>query len=115
MSIPSKPNNKMVHFYLPVVNENTGYIIDEIGATEWDKSNKIQYQYIPGLNQLRRLEKGTHYIIANNVTNVEFEDHSVNNSLYNDELKIILTLERDTPHNRRVSVTLTSIVKLRNQ
>ncbi len=115
ISIPSKPNNNSIDFYLPGDIDGNGFIINSTGSTEWDKSNKIQYQYIPGLKQLRRLEKGNQYIIANNAALIEFEDNSINPALPDNELKIILTLERLTPQNRTVSVSLTSIVKLRNQ
>ncbi len=115
LSIPSTPNNNSVDFYLPRDLDGNGYIIDSLGATEWDKSNKIQYQYVPGLKELRRLEKGNQYIIARDVATIEFEDHSINPVLRNNELKIILTLERLTPQKRTVSTTLTSVVKLRNQ
>lgn len=114
--IPSEPNNNSVDFYLPADSEedNNDIIIDDIGNTEWDMDNKIQYQYVPGEKQLRRLEKGEQYIIANNVSSIKFEDNSINPALYNNELKIVLTLESATPQNRVVSVTLTSILKLRN-
>lgn len=115
LSIPSKPNNNSIDFYLPVDQDSNGLIIDATGATEWDKSNKIQYQYIPGLKRLRRLEKGNQYIIADNVTSIKFEDNSINSALYDNELKIILTVEGLTPQRRSASVSLTSIVKLRNQ
>ncbi len=117
LSIPSKPNNNSVDFYLPLDtdNDNNTLIINDTGSTEWDTSNKIQYQYVPGLKKLRRLEKGNEYIIANDVTSIEFEDTSINTALYNDELKIILTLEKLNSQQRTMSVTLTSIVKLRNQ
>ncbi len=115
LTIPSKPNNDSVDFYLPIDLDGNGYIFASTGGTEWDKSNKIQYQYIPGLKRLRRLEKGNQYIIANDVESVEFEDNSIDPDLYNDELKIILTLEKLTAQQRTVTVTLTSIVKLRNQ
>jgi len=117
LSIPSKPNNHSVDFYLPKDSDtdHNDLIINDTGATEWDKSNKIQYQYVPGLKRLRRLEKGNQFIIANGVTLIEFEDNSINSALYNNELKIVLTLERPMPQNKTVSVTLTSIVKLRNQ
>jgi len=116
LHIPSKPNNTSVDFYLPVdgIDDNL-LIIDATGATEWDKSNKIQYQYVPGLKRLRRLEKGNQYIIADNVTSIEFEDRDINPALYDNELKIILTVQSLTPQHRTVSVNLTSIVKLRNQ
>jgi prepilin-type N-terminal cleavage/methylation domain-containing protein len=113
LTIPSKPNNRSIDFYLPVDVDNNGFIFDSTGATEWDKSNKIQYQYVPGQKRLRRLEKGNQYIIANDVASIEFEDNSINSALYKDELKIILTLER-LIQGKTVSVTLVSIVKLRN-
>ncbi|MGB4521340.1 MAG: prepilin-type N-terminal cleavage/methylation domain-containing protein [Candidatus Omnitrophota bacterium] len=113
--IPSKPNNTSVDFYLPVDNDDNGFIIDAIGDTEWDLNNKIQYQYVPGLKILRRLEKGNQYIIVSNVSSIEFEDKSINPALYNNEVKIILTLKRAIQQNRTIFITLTSIVKLRNQ
>lgn len=112
--IPSQPNNNSVDFYLPYDADGNSLIIDAIGATEWDKSNKIQYQYVPGLKRLRRLEKGNQYVVADNVSSIEFEDNSINASLYNNELKIILTLDKVISAGQTVSVTLTSIVKLRN-
>lgn len=113
--IPSSPNNTSVDFYLPVDNDGNGFIIDAIGDTEWDLNNKIQYQYVPGLKILRRLEKGNQYIIARNVSSIEFEDKSINPALHNNEVRIILTLERAIQQNRTILITLTSIVKLRNQ
>ena len=115
LTIPSKPNNNSVDFYLPVDEDNNGLIIDAAGATEWDKSNKIQYQYIPGLKRLRRMEKGNQHIIADNVTSIEFEDNSINPALQDNELKITLVLSSLTAQHRAVSVNLVSIVKLRNQ
>jgi prepilin-type N-terminal cleavage/methylation domain-containing protein len=114
LTIPSKPNNHSIDFYLPVDLDNNGFIFDSTGATEWDKSNKIQYQYVPGQKQLRRLEKGNQHIIANDVTSIEFEDNSINSALYKDELKIILTFGR-LIQGKTVSVSLVSIVKLRNK
>lgn len=113
--IPSKPNNTSVDFYLPVDNDSNGFIIDAIGDTEWDLNNKIQYQYVPGLKILRRLEKGNQYIIVSNVSSIEFEDESINPALHSNEVKIILTLERVIQQKRTIFINLTSIVKLRNQ
>lgn len=114
LTIPSAPNNGSIDFYLPFDADGNGFIFDALGNTEWEKDNKIQYQYVPGLKQLRRLEKGDHRVIANNVSSIQFEDNSINPLLYNNELKIVLTLNKQTPQRRTVSVTLTSIVKLRN-
>lgn len=112
--IPSKPNNNSVDFYLPKDLDDNGLIIDGLGNTEWETNNKIQYQYIPGQKRLRRLEKGQQLIIANDVELIEFEDASITPSLYNDELKIALTLSRNTRDGRTVTASVSSIVKLRN-
>jgi prepilin-type N-terminal cleavage/methylation domain-containing protein len=115
LTIPSKPNNNSVDFYLPSDIDGNGSIINSTGGTEWDTSNRIQYQYVPGQKQLRRLEQGNQHIIANDAAVVEFEDNSIDSALLNNELRVILTLQKVTPLNRSVSVTLTSIIKLRNQ
>lgn len=111
--------NRQLHFYLPEIDEGGEVKIDGEGDIIWDENNKIKYQYIPGLNQLRRQEKGEELIVAGadedvRVTSVEFQNHQINNSLYADQVKITLTLEKNTPRGRPVSVTLTSIIKLRN-
>lgn len=113
--IPSKPNNRSVDFYLPKDMDNNGLIIDALGATEWDKSNKIQYQYVPGQKMLRRLEKGNHFTIAQDISSIEFEDNTINASLQANELKILLTLSRNLPAHKTATASFTSIIKLRNQ
>ncbi len=115
IAIPSKPNNHSIDFYLPADLDGNGLIIDTLGNTEWDTSNKIQYQYVPGQNMLRRLEKGNQYIISNEVTSIEFEDNSIDSSLAISEVRIKLTLQRTLPQSKTASVTMASIVKLRNQ
>ena len=114
LTIPPKPNNQAIDFYFPQDLDGNGSIVDALGNTEWDVNNKIEYQYDLNLKRLQRLENGIQYIIANDVAAIEFEDSSINPILYNNELKIILTLTKNAPHNRLISVTLTSRVKLRN-
>jgi len=116
LSIPSQPNNDSIHFYLPkdTDTDHNNLIIDDIGATEWETNNMIKYQYVPGQKELRRLEKGDHRIIANNVQQIEFEDSSIDPALYIDELKIILTLSDTTHDGRTISTSVCSILKLRN-
>jgi Tfp pilus assembly protein PilW len=113
--IPSAPNNNSLDFYLPFDTDGNGSIIDALGITEWDTNNKIQYQYVPSLKRLLRLEASNQHIIANDVSNIEFQDHDIDLSLSNEELRIVLTLERIIGLNRTASITVTSIVKLRNQ
>jgi prepilin-type N-terminal cleavage/methylation domain-containing protein len=114
LSIPSTPNNKSIHFHLPEDKDGNSYITDADGDLEWDTNDSIDYQYVPGQKILRRLEKGEQVILANNVSDVQFIDAGIDSSLYLDELKIILTLQKSTPKQRSVSVTLTAMVNLRN-
>lgn len=114
LSIPSEPNNKQIQFYLPEDKDEDGLITDANGQIEWGTNNMIRYQYIPGQKELRRLEKGEHKIFARNVSDVQFIDIDIDSSLAIDELKIVLTLGKTTKKNRNLSVTLTSIVALRN-
>jgi len=114
LSIPSVPNNKQIYFYLPEDKDHDGLITDANGQIEWDTNNKIHYQYIPGQKIIRRLEKGKEIIFARDVSDVQFIDIDIDHALSINELKIILTLNKITPRHRNISVTLTSIVALRN-
>ncbi|MCM8788083.1 MAG: hypothetical protein NC935_08575 [Candidatus Omnitrophica bacterium] len=112
--IPSKPNNKSVHFYLPKKDSKGDINLTDDNNIEWDSDNQIKYEYIPGQKILRRLEKGNQKILANYVTDVQFIDHNIESSLALNEVKIILTLSKETKKNRNVELTLTGIVNLRN-
>jgi prepilin-type N-terminal cleavage/methylation domain-containing protein len=115
LDVPSTPNNKQVDFYLPLDKDSNGYITSNAtGLIEWDTNSKVQYQYIPGQEWLRRLVNGDQTTIAWNVTDIRFIDADIDNSLYNNELKIILTLKQATAKGRTLNMTFTSMVKLRN-
>lgn len=114
LSIPSTPNNKSIMFYLPKDKDGDGLVTDSDGDIEWATNNQIDYQYIPGQKELRRLEKGEQKIIAEDVSGVQFIDIDIDPTLAINELKVILTLERNTPKQRNISTTLSFIVALRN-
>jgi prepilin-type N-terminal cleavage/methylation domain-containing protein len=114
LSIPSVPNNKHITFCLPGDKDGDGLITDANGQIEWITNNNIQYQYIPGQKQLRRLEGGDQRVLANDVTDVQFIDNGIDGSLYLTELKIILTISKTTPRGRTLSITQSARVKLRN-
>jgi len=103
-----------IKFYLPTDIDGNGLIVDATGNTEWATGGPIQYQYVPGQNQLRRLEGGNQRILANNVSSVTFDDQSTDGSLNRDEIKISLTLQKTTTQEGPISVFLVSIIKLRN-
>jgi type II secretory pathway component PulJ len=115
LSIPPRPNNTTMSFYLPRDIDGNGLIIDAFGKTEWDKNNRIQYQYFPDVRRLCRLEQGNQYIIAQDVASIAFEDQSIDPSLYDNEVRIIMRLERTTQRARIIRVDLTSLVRMRNQ
>jgi prepilin-type N-terminal cleavage/methylation domain-containing protein len=119
--IPSSPNNKQIDFYLPtyenitVNGTNTSVVhLDTDSAIEWDHGNKIQYQYVPGQKMLRRLEKGNFTTIALNVTDVQFIDQGIDPTLFNNELKILLSIARTTAKQRNITMNFTGMVRLRN-
>jgi prepilin-type N-terminal cleavage/methylation domain-containing protein len=114
IAIPSTPNNRQIDFYLPLDLDGDGTIADTNGAVEWDTSNKIQYQYVPGQTMLRRLEKGEKQTIALNVSDVRFIDQGIDPALYPNELKITLTLQAKTKRQRTLSRDFTAMVKMRN-
>jgi hypothetical protein len=113
LSIPSKPNNKSIKFYLPEKNED-GTVKTSNGQIQWDKNNPIHYQYVPGQKELRRLEKGVQKILAQEVSDVQFIDIGIDSTLFMTELKMILVLNKTAPRHRNISITMSSIVTLRN-
>lgn len=114
ISIPAAPNNTSVTLYVATDQDGNGTITDAAGNIEWDGANPIQYLYVPAGRQLVRIEGGLTRVVANNVTDARFEDQTMDVSLKDDELKMRLTLERTTLHQRTVSATTTTIIKLRN-
>jgi len=114
LTIPSAPNNRQVDFYLPTDKDGDGTITDANGDVEWATNNKIQYQYVPGQNWLRRLEGGDQQTLALNVLDIRFTDQGIDPTLYGDELLIDLTLEKQTKRQRTLSMTFRGVVKLRN-
>ncbi len=112
--IPSHPNNKSIIFNLPQDNDGDGLVTDSSGAIEWDTNNAIHYQYVPGQKLLRRLEKGVQTTLAQNVSDVQFIDASIDPTLSIYELRIILALNKTTRRKRDISATLSAVVRLRN-
>jgi hypothetical protein len=113
--IPPRPNNNSITFYLPKDLDalyKNGWVSDSI----WDTANPnpIQYQYIAASRQLQRLQQGNVHIITTDVSSIQFEDKDIDSSLGDNELRIIMTLSRLLLQGRTTSVTLTSIVKLKN-
>ena len=114
ISIPPSPNNTQLTFYLATDLDGNGLILDATGNLEWDTNNPVQYQYAPSTRQLRRLVGATQRVLASDVASVTFADQAIDSSLANNEVKIVLTLQRTTPHQRVVTTTATPLVKLRN-
>lgn len=114
LSIPSTPNNKSIQFYVPEDKNGDGLLTDANGAIEWGTNNVIQYQYVPGQRLLRRLEKGVQRTIADDVSDIQFIDRTIDPSLSMTELRIVLTLSMTTDRQRQLTVTRTATVRLRN-
>ena len=115
--ITAVPNNNNITFYLPQVANNS-VVTDAANDTiAWDMNNTIQYVFDSATKQVKRLEiidPTGNRTMANDVTNIQFIDNSINGSLYLNELKVLLTLAKTTPRQRNISTTLSSVIKLRN-
>ena len=114
ISIPAAPNNTTITFYLPADLDGNGMIIDAAGSLEWAVLNPVQYQYDAPSRQLRRIDNTGTRVIANTVSQVSFEDRTINASLLTDEVRIRLTLQDTTSRGRTLSAADTALVKLRN-
>lgn len=112
--IPAAPDNTSITFYLPTDLDLNGLIVDAVGNTEWDTANPIQYISQPATGRFLRVQGAAQVVLANDVSSVTFEDQAINPTLYANEVKITLTLQRTTPGRRVVSATAIEIVKLRN-
>jgi len=112
--IPGSPNNTAITFCLPGDINGDGLITNGAGQIEWNTANPIQYKFFPAQNSLCRIENGVKTNIALNVADVRFIDAGIDSSLAINEMKIILTLTRNTSRQRLITFSLTSTVRLRN-
>jgi len=110
--IPPAPGNTTMTFYLPT------YVIDAVtlkprvsinanGIIIWNNT-PIVYQYDAGQRTLARVSSGVQTILARDVSAVQFANVS------NFEISASLTLSKLTPKQRNITITLSSIIRLRN-
>lgn len=111
---PGFAGNNSMRFYLPADVDGNGLITDANGNIEWGTNNSIDYQYNSGTNKLERVEGGVTAILANNVSSLSFNDINTLTTLARNEIKIVLTLTKTTIRRRVLTVTLSTVVKLRN-
>lgn len=116
ITILPPPNNTVIVFYLPETDVGGNVIIDADGEIKWpdDDLDYIKYEYLTDSSQLVRREGDEVRILANNVSNVEFIDASIDGSLFLDELNVALTLEKDSGRQKNLSFSMRATVKLRN-
>ena len=104
-----EPSNTSITFYLP-----TSQVIDASGNIQWDAATAIQYIYVPATQELRRVAGGAPVTLSGGVTNIRFEDSTINAALYTNEIRVTLTIQQRSPQQRTLSATATELVKLRN-
>ena len=114
LSIPPLPNNYDITLYLPEDIDGDGLITDANGQIEYNTGNPIQYRYFLAENEIRRLDNFGQTVFARDVADIQFIDINIDPTLSLNELRIILTLNRTTERQRSISITLSSIVALRN-
>jgi prepilin-type N-terminal cleavage/methylation domain-containing protein len=111
---PTSPDNRNIDFCLPMDLDANGYLTNTNGTIEWDTTNHIQYLYNATGRQIIRMKNGVDKTLANNVLDVRYIDITYDSSLAINELKIVLSLSKTTPHGRTMSTAATATVKLRN-
>ena len=106
ITIPNSPGNTTMTLYIPTA-------VDSVtGAITW--SSAIQYAYDPASQQLRRIQDGATRVLAMNVTAATFSDAAIDNTLFSNEARIAVTVQRTTPHRRTVTASASTVVRLRN-
>ena len=115
--IPVAPNNNNITFYLPQTNNGTVVTNVTNGAIVWDTTDPVLYVFNASQKQVLRRESvdpAGNRTLANDVTDIRFIDNSIDGAMYLNELKIVLSMLKTTPRSRNVSMTFTSVVRLRN-
>jgi len=119
LAIPASPNNNSITFFLPDTTvpdriQETGNPATN-GSTAWNTNHAIRYVYDPVSQQLRRMVAGNaaYKILCYNVNAVAFEDCGINPALNPDEVRVTLTVGKNTLTGIR-AITLVSLIKLRN-
>ncbi len=114
ITIPASPNNTAVTFYVPTDVDGLTGVLNSLGDVEWNEANPIQFTYDAASRQLRRIEGGATRILGTDITAATFRDITMDNTLLSNEVRINVTMQRTTPHQRIVTASGATVVKLRN-
>ena len=114
LAIPALPNNTGITFYVPRDLDGDGLITDANGLTEWDNANPIQYTRNVAQQQLIRTRAGVQQVLANGVTDVRFDDITMDGTLGSNELRVRVTIQAPTSNRRTLTSASNEIVRLRN-
>lgn len=101
-------------FYVPTDSDNDGRIVDASGGIEWDAALPVQYSYDAGTQQLNRIQGAQARVLAHHVSAVSFSDKSIDGTLNDNEVKIQLSVQETTQHQRTAAATVATVVKIRN-
>ena len=101
-------------FYVPTDADGDGRIVDASGSIEWNVASPVQYIYDAGTQQLNRTQGAATRILAHHVSGVTFSDKSIDGTLNDDEVKIQLSVQETTQHQRAALATVATVIKLRN-
>lgn len=114
VSIPAAPSNTGLTLYRPADLNADGRIVDNTGAIEWDTAAPVQYQYDSAAQQLLRIGGGVTRVVAHHVTGVTFEDKTIDPSLGSNEIRVRVTMQETTSHQRTLTASNSTVIRLRN-
>lgn len=111
-NMPAAGTDKIV-YHLPALDGSNEPLVTA-GTLQWNP-NDIEIMIDPGNpGRLIRIDATGTYTLANNVKTIRFIDRSIQSSLYMDELKIILEMEKISADKRVHTMTTTSVLNMRN-
>ena len=104
-----------LQFYLPADSDKDGVPDMSAGSLVWDPNVvTIEAEVVGTEMRLIRTQGADTEVLADNLKSITFIDNSINSSLFIDEVNIILELEKTAGTGKTFSISLTSIVNLRN-
>ncbi len=103
-----------IEYYLPADSDHDGVPDLSSGDIVWDTANHITIELDTSSHELKRTEGSNVTVLARYVKSIRFLDHSLQSSLYLNELKVTLEMEKTSYQGRVYNISSTFTVYMRN-
>ncbi|MBU2540351.1 MAG: prepilin-type N-terminal cleavage/methylation domain-containing protein [Candidatus Omnitrophica bacterium] len=102
-----------ITYHLPLDGDSDGLPDIVADALVWDTTD-ITISLDTATSSLIKTVNSNETVLANNVKDINFFDHNLDATLYLDELKVIMELEKTSSEGRTHNFISTSIINMRN-